>query len=76
MRTDDVEPIGDETVIYATVDDTATTVSASGDRIVGVGDAIHFLFPKARLHIFDRITGVAAKNREWTVAEDDTTIHI
>ncbi|WP_458210412.1 ABC transporter ATP-binding protein [Haladaptatus sp. NG-SE-30] len=59
-----VEPMGDVTIIYVSIGDKTITVSNDSEFVFEPGQTIHIHFPENLIHVFDKTTGEAVKNRE------------
>lgn len=68
-----VEPMGELSYVYFTVDSETYTVSVNGEMDVSAGDAIYVRFPEEKIHLFDDETGEAVKNSETTENVEPTT---
>jgi multiple sugar transport system ATP-binding protein len=61
---DVVEPMGEVSHVYLDVGGQTLTASVSGEILIDSGETLHVVFPAERIHLFDRQTGEAVKNRE------------
>ncbi|WP_336343400.1 ABC transporter ATP-binding protein [Halalkalicoccus ordinarius] len=59
-----VEPMGEVTQLYLDVGGQSYTASVSGELRIDDDQQLHVVFPPERVHLFDRRTGEAVKNRE------------
>lgn len=59
-----VEPLGNETFVYFDMDGDTFTASIEGEIFIEEGDVLNIVFPEDKIHIFDRETGTAIKNRD------------
>ncbi|WP_248909890.1 ABC transporter ATP-binding protein [Halocatena marina] len=64
VKVDVVEPLGDQSFVYFTVGGQTYTASIDGEEYIREGTEIDVVFPQNRIHLFDRQTGEAIKNRE------------
>ncbi|WP_129113962.1 ABC transporter ATP-binding protein [Halegenticoccus tardaugens] len=64
VEVDVVEPLGDQSFVYFKVGDQTYTASIDGEEYIREGTEINVVFPQKRVHVFDRQTGEAIKNRE------------
>jgi multiple sugar transport system ATP-binding protein len=65
VTVDVVEPLGNETYVYFSLANETCPASVEGNRRISAGDQISIVFPNELVHIFDRATGRAIKNRSW-----------
>lgn len=68
-----VEPMGELSYVYFTIDGESYTASVSGEMRVSSGDRINVEFPEEKIHLFDAETGEAVKNSETTETIEPTT---
>ncbi len=59
-----VEPMGEVTQLYLDIGGNSYTASVSGELRIDDDQRLHVVFPPDRIHLFDRHTGEAVKNRE------------
>ena len=64
VEVDVVEPLGDQSFVYFTVGGETFTASIDGEEYIREGAAIDVVFPRDRIHVFDRHSGEAIKNRK------------
>jgi multiple sugar transport system ATP-binding protein len=57
-----VEPMGETTYAYFSVDDKTHTASISGERRIAAGEQVNVVFPESKIHLFDQADGAAIKN--------------
>jgi multiple sugar transport system ATP-binding protein len=57
-----VEPMGETTYAYFSVDDKTHTASISGERRIAAGEQVNVAFPESKIHLFDQADGAAIKN--------------
>jgi multiple sugar transport system ATP-binding protein len=68
-----VEPMGELSYVYFTIDSQTYTASVNGEMRVSAGDIINVEFPEEKIHLFDDETGKAVKNSETTENVEPTT---
>jgi len=67
------EPLGDTILVNFTIGDTDCTASVPGDLRVSAGDELSIVFPEETIHLFDRSSGEAIKNREFSTKDNLVT---
>ena len=63
IEVDMIEPLGDQSFIYFTVDGRTYNMSVSGEEYIQEGEKLTVTFPHDRIHLFNAETGDAIKNR-------------
>ncbi|MFC7224403.1 MULTISPECIES: ABC transporter ATP-binding protein [Halalkalicoccus] len=66
-----VEPMGEVSQLYLDIGGSSYTASVSGELRIDSDQRLHVVFPPDRIHLFDRRTGRAVKNRE-SIDENET----
>ena len=62
-----VEPMGDETVVYAQIGGQGCTVKLNGDLEIDSDDDLELSFREDKIHLFDRNTGDAIPTKRSLV---------
>ncbi|WP_265110798.1 ABC transporter ATP-binding protein [Halosolutus halophilus] len=71
-----MEPMGEVSNLYLDIGEQTLTASISGELVIDSSQDINIIFPADRIHLFDRATGNAVKNRESIDDGDDLEKHM
>lgn len=71
-----VEPMGEVSQLYLDIGGRSYTASVSGELRIDSDQRLHVVFPPDRIHLFDRRTGKAVKNRESIDGDETLDSHL